>query len=223
MLVSPLDWFLKRAGCSLKSHASLIATFVLHIHHVASQTTSLSQLLAEHATTWATRFLFDRTGLALFDSHLSLSFSLGLTHQTSFLLLNLAGVEIGKDLPDSSDHSLIISRILLHQPIHSMLHDFFVHRRQIASNSGQTRLILVLEGWALGSSIIRGSFMDFGPLLIIRPWHARLPEVILQQCLLATLNNRLAPFAIYKAWFNQLAYVLLRTEQFNPHIYNYYN
>ena len=40
---------------------------------------------------------------------------------------------------------------------------------------------------------------------------------------MSTLNDWFAPSAIDELGFHQLAYVLLRIEQFNPHIVNYYN
>ena len=65
--------------------------------------------------------------------------------------------------------------------------------------------------------------MNFRSFLFIDPWNTCFFKVVAKLRFLPALNDRFAPPAIDELGFHQLAYVLLRIEQFNPHIVNYYN
>ena len=97
-----------------------------------------------------------------------------------------------------------------------------VHTRQVLSDHGQARLIVVLKLGPLGLAIVGRCIMHFRSFLFVDPRHSCLFEISLQLLLLASLDRWLAPLAVDELGLHQGADGV-GLEQFNPHIAYYYN
>lgn len=123
-------------------------------------------------------------------------------------------------LPDACDHPLIVSRRLFDQPIHAVLLDSVIHRRQVLADKGEPGLIIVPERSVLRFAVIRGSLVHFGLFLVVDPGHTRLFEVILQLSLLTALDDWLVPFSVFESRLHHFADAALLPDKFDPHTQN---
>ena len=96
--------------------------------------------------------------------------------------------------------------LLVFKIFDAMLMQFIIHLRQVLSDHGEARLIIIVEPSALRLTIIIRGLVNLGFLLIIYPGDAGADEIPLELSLLITIDFRFAPSSIDEGRACEVAY-----------------
>lgn len=136
-------------------------------HEVSAESSRLSFPLRQGTTPRSAHAtcLLDWRRFARLDSQVFVLGNFCCSGLRSTLLLELPGGLLGVEgFVDTEHVLLVVGGRLLFKAVHSEFVDLVVHHREVLSHSGQSGLVVVLEGRALGFFVVSRRHVHLGPL-----------------------------------------------------------